>query len=185
LKNWNLRFVWDLVLGIWNLIMNRPIISIIAAVAENRAIGLKNKLLWDIPEDMKHFQVITRGHPVIMGQKTFESIGKPLPNRVNIVLTQEPDLKIVGCITVNSIEQALTEAKKHDQEEIFFVGGGTVYKQALPLADKLYLTVVKGNFEADTYFPDYAQFTKVVSRRESHDDNFHYTFLELVRPDAT
>jgi dihydrofolate reductase len=164
--------------------MPKPIISIIAAVAENRAIGLKNKLLWDIPEDMKHFSSITRGHPVIMGQKTFESIGKPLPNRVNIVLTKEPDLKIEGCIIVNSIEQALAEAKKHDQEEIFFIGGGMVYRQALPLADKLYLTVVKGDFEADTYFPDYSEFTKVVSRRESHDDSFQYTFMELVRPDV-
>lgn len=161
--------------------MNKPIISIIAAVAENRAIGLKNKLLWDIPEDMKHFSGITRGHPVIMGQKTFESIGKPLPKRVNIVLTQNRDLKIEGCMVVFSIEEAIAEAKKHDQEEIFFIGGGMVYKQALPLAGKLYLTVVKGNFEADTYFPDYSEFSRVVSRRESHDDHFQYTFIELER----
>ena len=164
--------------------MPKPTISIIAAVAENRAIGLKNQLLWDIPEDMQHFRAITRGHPVIMGQKTFESIGQPLPNRVNIVLTQDRNYQPEGCIPVYSIEQAIAEAKKHDDKEIFFIGGGMVYKQALPLADKLYLTVVKGNFEADTYFPDYSEFTKVVSRRESHDHNFHYTFMELVRPDA-
>lgn len=161
--------------------MSKPIISLIAVVAENRAIGLNNKLLWDIPEDMEHFRETTRGHPVIMGQKTFESIGRPLPKRVNIVLTQDKNYQPEGCIPVYSIEQAIEEAKKHDQEEIFFIGGGMVYKQALPLADKLYLTIVKGNFEADTFFPDYAEFKKVVSRRESHDKNYRYTFLELER----
>lgn len=161
--------------------MNRPIVSIIAAVAENRAIGLKNRLLWDIPEDMKHFRAVTKGHPVIMGQKTFESIGKPLPKRINIVLTQDQGFKPAGCVVVYSIDAAVAEAKKHDQQEIFFIGGGMVYKQALPLADRLYLTVVKGNFEADTYFPDYSEFTKVVSRRESRDDIFQYTFVVLER----
>jgi dihydrofolate reductase len=161
--------------------MPRPIISIIVAVAENRAIGLKNKLLWDIPEDMKHFREITKGHPVIMGQKTFESIGKPLPKRVNIIMTQDQGFKADGCVVVYSIDQAIEEAKKQDQEEIFFIGGGMVYKQAIPLANRLYLTVVKGDFEADTYFPDYSEFTKVVSRQASHDDKFQYEFLVLER----
>lgn len=164
--------------------MNKPTISIIAAVAENRAIGLNNKLLWDIPEDMKHFSSITRGHPVIMGQKTFESIGKPLPNRMNIILTQDKDLKIDGCIIVFSIEQAIEQAIKHDGNEIFFIGGGSVYKQALPLADKLYLTVVKGNYEADTFFPDYSEFTRVISKRESQDGKYQFTFVELERPSS-
>lgn len=161
--------------------MKKPIISIIAAVAENRAIGLNNRLLWNIPEDMQHFKKVTEGHPVIMGQNTFESIGKPLPKRLNIVLTQDEKLKASGCTICYSIGEAVQVALRHDQKEVFFIGGGSIYQQALPLADKLYLTVVKGNYEADTYFPDYAEFKHVVSRRESRDDKYEYTFIELTR----
>ncbi len=161
--------------------MNKPIISIIVAVGENRAIGKNNGLLWNIPEDMEHFRSVTRGHAVIMGQKTFESIGRPLPQRTNVVLTQDPDFHPDGCVIAHSVEEALTAAKKAENEEIFFIGGGMVYQQAIPLADRLYVTVVKGNFEADTFFPDYSMFKKVVSRRESRDENYTYTFFVLEK----
>ncbi|MFA6553245.1 MAG: dihydrofolate reductase [Patescibacteria group bacterium] len=161
--------------------MHKPIISIIVAVSENRAIGRNNGLLWDIPEDMENFRSVTRGHAVIMGQKTYESIGRPLPQRTNIVLTQDPNFHPAGCVMARSIDEAIAAAKKHEQEEIFFIGGGMVYKQSLPLADRLYITVVKGDFEADTFFPDYSMFTKVVSQRESHDDKHAYTFFVLEK----
>ncbi|MFA6098257.1 MAG: dihydrofolate reductase [Patescibacteria group bacterium] len=162
--------------------MNKPIISTIVAVAEkNRAIGFKNKLLWHIPEDLQRFKKITRGHPVIMGQTTFESIGKPLPERTNIVMTLDKNFKAAGVTICYSLDEAIAEASKHDQGEIFFCGGATIYRLALPLTDRLYVTVVKGEYEADTFFPDYSEFTKIISRQESRDDKHEYTFFILEK----
>lgn len=159
----------------------KPIISIICAIARDRAIGKNNRLLWNIPEDLQHFRAITAGHPVIMGENTFYSIGRPLPQRVNIVLTKKPDLVLSGCVVCHSIEEAIEEAKKGEQEEIFIIGGGQVYQQAIRFADKLYLTIVEGNYEADTYFPDYSDFKKVISE-EAHDNGkYKFTYLELTR----
>src|SRR3972149_11700623 len=113
-------------------------ISIIVAIGKNRAIGKNNQLLWDIPEDMAHFKKITSGHTVIMGEKTFLSIGHPLPNRKNIVVTLDKNFQAEGCEARFSLEEVLREAKK-SPEEIFIIGGGQIYAQALPHADKLYL----------------------------------------------
>ena len=155
--------------------MNMPttIVSAIAAIGENRELGLNGKIPWHIPEDFKHFKKITTGHPVIMGRKTFESIGKPLPGRTNIIITRNTDFKAAGCIVVDSIKKAIEEAKKYNQEEIFVIGGGEIYKQALPYIDKLYLTVVKGSFEADAYFPDYSNF-KLIEKQEIDAPSGHH-----------
>jgi len=161
--------------------MHKPKIIIIAAIGSNRELGLKNKLLWHIPEDMERFKQITLGHPVIMGRTTYESIGKPLPGRTNIVITRDQSYQVAGCLVCHSLEEAIEKAKELDNREIFLIGGGQIYGQGIKYADKLYLTIVKGNFEADTYFPDYSQFNKIVFQKESSDKNYRYTFFELVR----
>lgn len=161
--------------------MNNPKISIICAIAENRAIGKNNQLLWHIPEDFKHFKEKTLSHVIVMGQKTYESIGKPLPNRTTIVLTNNPDFKVEGVLTAGNLDELFAKAREIEKDEIFICGGGSLYAQTIGMADKLYLTVVEGNMEADTFFPDYSEFKKVVSERKSSDKNFNYTFLELEK----
>ncbi len=153
----------------------------IAAVAENLAIGKDNQLLWHLPEDLKRFKKITLGHPVIMGKNTYESIGKPLSGRTNIIISDVIAYKAPGCIVVNSFEDAIKEGKEHDKNKIFIIGGGMVYKQGIKIADKLYITLVKGNFQADIFFPEYSNFTKVISRKEGKSGKYKYTFLELEK----
>lgn len=161
--------------------MHKPIVSIICAIAQNRAIGKNNQLLWHIPEDFKHFKEKTSGHVIVMGQKTYESIGKPLPNRITIVLTNDPNFKVEGVLTAGSLDELFAKAREIEKEEIFICGGGSVYAQTISMADKLYLTVVEQDMDADTFFPEYGEFKKVVSERRSSDENFKYTFLELMR----
>lgn len=156
-------------------------ISIIAAIGKNRELGKDNKLLWSIPEDMERFKTVTMGHPVIMGRKTFKSIGKPLTGRINIVLTKDPNFKAQGVFVCHTIEEAISLAESRDTHEIFFIGGGEVYAQAIKFADKIYLTIVNGKFEADTYFPEYSEFSKVIYKREGQNKQYRYTFLELSR----
>jgi dihydrofolate reductase len=161
--------------------MNNPKISIICAIAQNRAIGLNNQLLWHIPGDFKHFKEKTSGHVIVMGQKTFESIGKPLPNRTTIVLSNDPACNIEGVIMARTFDEVFQKAREIEKEEVFICGGGSVYAQTIEMVDKLYLTIVKKDFEADTFFPEYDDFKKVISSTESQDENFEYTFLELER----
>lgn len=159
-------------------------IAIICIIAKNRAIGLKNKLLYDIPEDMKHFKKITAGHTVIMGERTFHSMNdRPLPNRVNIVVTLDKNFKADGCLVAYSMEESIELGKAQKGKEIFFIGGGMIYKQALPLADKLYLTVVDDEpKEADTFFPDYSEFKKIISEKSmATASGYKITFTELIR----
>lgn len=160
---------------------NNPKVSIIAAISENRGIGKNNKLLWHIPQDLSRFKKITLGHPVIMGRTTFESLGKPLPERDNIIVTRDLNYQAQGCIICHSIEEALKVAEKKDREEIFVIGGGQIYQQAIKYADKLYLTIVSGNFEADTFFPDYSEFKKETFKEEGTYNQYKYTFIELIR----
>lgn len=162
--------------------MEKPRISIISAIARNdRAIGKDNRLLWNIPEDMRHFRELTTGHTVIMGENTFRSIGRPLPNRTNIVLSIDPHFDQTGCLVARSIEEALDMAKRCETEEIFIIGGASIYKQLIPFADRLYLTLVEGEYEADTFFPEYREFTKVVSE-ESIDNGAHqFSFITLEK----
>lgn len=128
-----------------------PQISIIAAIDKNGLIGKSNHLPWKIKEDLNHFREITMGHPVVMGKKTWLSIGRPLDGRINIILTHDKYFSIPGCIIVNSIEQILTA---YTSQEIFVIGGAEVFKQFLPLTSKIYLTRILHEFEGDTYFPD-------------------------------
>jgi len=161
--------------------MNNPKISLICAIAENRAIGKNNQLLWHIPEDFKYFKEKTIGHVIIMGQKTYESIGKPLPNRTTVVLSNDQNFNEDGVVLARTFEEVFQKARELEKDEVFICGGGSVYAQTIDLADKLYLTVVEGKFEADVFFPEYKEFTKIVSQRKSSDENFKYTFLELEK----
>ena len=131
-------------------------LSLVVAMSENRVIGVDNRLPWSIPEDLKRFKKITSGHPIVMGRKTFESIGRPLPNRTNIVITRNKDFRSDGVATCFSLEEALEwAAKAPGAEEICIIGGGEIFKKALPICDRIYLTEVKWPFEGDAYFPDF------------------------------
>ncbi len=159
--------------------------SIIVAKAENNVIGKNNDLIWHMPNDMKHFRSTTMGHYIIMGRKTFEATKKPLPGRTSIVITRNEDYKAEGCIVVRNIEDAFRLGEENKQEEVFILGGGEIYKQAIELADKIYLTEIHDSFEGDTYFPeiDYSRW-KEIKREELEPDekNPHpYAFVELVR----
>lgn len=158
-------------------------IAIIAIVAKNRAIGFKNDLLYDIPEDMKHFKDITTGHVVIMGENTFHSMkDRPLLNRINIILTLDKNFKADKCLVAHSLEESIKLGETQKKGEIFFIGGGQIYKQALPLADKLYLTVVDDEpAQADIFFPDYSEFKKIISEQALNASGFKITFLELTK----
>lgn len=157
-------------------------ISIIAAIGKNRELGKDNRLLWHIPEDLKRFKELTSGHPIIMGRKTFESIGKVLPNRTNIVITSDKQKAISGAIVVHSLQEAFRQAQtKLGSEEIFIIGGGQIFEQALSIASKLYLTIVDKTFDADTFFPDYSMFTKKTFEQKGESGEYFYTFLDLVK----
>ena len=156
-------------------------ISIIVAVGKNNAIGRNNQLLWNIPEDMAHFKKITTGHTVIMGEKTYQSIGRPLPNRKNIVVTLDKNFQAPGCEVRFDLDEVLREYKNSD-EEVFVIGGGIIYKLSLPMADKLYLTVVDdAPTDADTFFPDYSEFKTVVAEENVDNGEYKFKFLELTR----
>lgn len=126
--------------------------TIVVAMGNKREIGVDNNLLWHLPKDLKHFKDITSGHPIIMGRKTYESIGKPLPNRTNIVVSRKGDWFEEGILIVGSIKEAIKFAKKID-ENIFIIGGGNIYAQTIDLADRLEVTQVDSDFPADTFFP--------------------------------
>ena len=127
-------------------------ITIVVAMGEKNEIGFGNQLLWHLPKDLKHFKDLTSGNPIIMGRNTYESIGKPLPNRTNIVISRKKDWFEEGILIVGSVKEALKFAKKID-ENIFIIGGGTIYEQTIDMADRLEVTQVKANLEADTFFP--------------------------------
>lgn len=145
---------------------NKPRISVIAALARNRVIGFENRLPWRLPEDLAHFKALTLNHPILMGRKTFESLGRPLPGRTNIVITRNPDYRPEGCLVVASIPAAIDLCG--DADEVFFIGGADLYAQAIPLADRLYLTEVDIEAEGDAWFPDYDTRAFREVSRESH-----------------
>lgn len=157
-------------------------ISIISAIAQDRGIGYKNKLLVHLPPDLKHFKKITSGHMVIMGQTTYESMGKALPNRENIVLTLDKDYQLDDAKIMYSIEEAVEYAKNSGEDEVFFIGGASIYKQSLKYADKLYLTLIEKTFPADTFFPEYNEFKNIVSESEIQEyEGLKFRYLELTK----
>ncbi len=158
-------------------------ISAIAAIGENRELGKNNQLLWHIPGELKRFKEITIGHPMIMGRKTYESISRVLPDRTNIIISKNPTIQIDGAIIVDSLEKAIEVAKTKPggKAEIFIIGGAQIFSQSMPFTDRLYLTLVHKAFEADVYFPEYTEFTKIIEREDMQGPEFNYTFLTLEK----
>lgn len=163
----------------------QPTLSAIVAMAENRVIGKNNQLPWHLPADLKHFKAITTGNPILMGRKTYESIGKPLPNRTNIIITRDTNFTAPGCFVVNSIEKAITLASEQGSKEIFIIGGAEVYRQLLPHIERIYLTLVHSNIDGDTYFPELDPNVWHELNRETHAadeaNGYAYSFIELGR----
>ena len=162
---------------------NKPRVSVIAALAKNRVIGIENRLPWRLPEDLAHFKALTLGHPVLMGRKTFESLGRPLPGRTNVVITRNRDYRPAGCLVADSIPAAI--ALCGDADEVFFIGGAELYAQVIPLADRLYLTEVDIDATGDAWFPEYDERAfREVSRvpcTGSRGDALRFDFVVLER----
>ncbi|MFV8441643.1 dihydrofolate reductase [Flavobacterium sp. LB2P44] len=158
-------------------------IIMIAAVAENNALGKDNKLVWHLPNDFKRFKSLTTGHHIVMGRKTFESFPKPLPNRTHIIITRQKDYQAEGCIIVDNIEKAIQTCPK--EEISFIIGGGEIYKLGLPYTDKIEITRVHNNFEADAYFPEIneEEWKMVTSNFNEKDEKhlFDYTYQTFIR----
>ena len=133
------------------------LISIIAAMGRNRAIGYQNTLPWRLPADLQRFKQLTLGHHILMGRKTFESIGRPLPGRTSIIITRQKDFQAEGCLIAHSLGEAIDLAKSHGEQEAFIIGGAEIYAQALSIIDRMYLTLVEAEPEADAFFPEFAQ----------------------------
>lgn len=159
------------------------IISLIVAMDKNNLIGSNNELPWHLPADLAFFKRTTMGKPIVMGRKTFESIGKPLPGRRNIVVTRDPDFSAAGCDVVNSIDAAIALCR--DDEEIMLIGGASLYQQSLELATNMYITRIDHEFEGDTWFPEYQKSEWKVENREDFEadrSNPHaYSLTKFVR----
>ena len=159
------------------------IISLIVSMGRNRVIGRNNKIPWYLPADLKRFKQLTTGKPIIMGRKTFESIGRPLPNRTNIIVTHDANYKAEGCIVVHSVEEALKAAE--GSEEIMVIGGSKIYEQFFPISNKIYLTVIDEDFDGDTLFPEYKKEDwKEVSREDHKEDEqnwYDYVYITLEK----
>ncbi len=153
-------------------------LSIIAAIDDKRGIGKKGILPWHLPEDLKRFKELTKGHSVIMGRNTFESIGKALPDRKNIIVTSDPNFAMYGIEIVNSVDDALDKA---GGGEVFVIGGAQIYNQTIEQVDKLYLTRVEGDFSCDTFFPDYSVFVNEAFIGAGQENGIKYKFLELTK----
>ncbi|OQK16510.1 dihydrofolate reductase [Methyloprofundus sedimenti] len=158
-------------------------LSLIVAMATNYSIGLNNQMPWHLSADLKKFKHITMGHPIIMGRKTFESIGRPLPGRQNIIISRDPDYAQQGCLVFNNLDGALQSCA--DIDEVFVIGGATLYAATLARADRLYITQIQQAFDGDTWFPEIdLQLWQEVARKDIHDDtsvDFNYSFIVYER----
>lgn len=163
---------------------HRPRVILVAACNEDRVIGIENRLPWRLPADLKRFRALTRGQVVIMGRKTYESIGRPLPDRLNLVISRDPQRVYPGVTVVPSLEAALAQCA--DRAEVYVIGGGEIYRQALPLADRLEMTLVESRGSGDATFPDWTNqgFTETARQRvEAGEGNeFAFSFVTLDRP---
>ncbi len=161
--------------------MSKPLISIIVAMAKNRVIGKDNEMPWHLPADLGHFKTITLGKPIIMGRKTYESIGRALPGRINIVMSRDKNYRLEGCETVTSLEEALTLV--NDVQEVMIIGGGFLYEQTISTADRLYLTFIDLDVDGDTLFPEYEQLDLTEVKREKHlkdeKNPYDYEFVDF------
>lgn len=160
-------------------------ISFIVAMDENRVIGKDNQLPWHLPEDLKYFKRVTMGHPIIMGRKTFESIGRPLPGRENIILTGNHEYHHDGCYVMHSLEELLEYCRKDEEKEYFVIGGAEIFRLLFPYADRLYITKIRHQFEGDTFFPLFPMSEwEIVSREKGIKDEknpYDYEFLVFER----
>jgi dihydrofolate reductase len=158
-------------------------ISLVAAAGNNNVIGGNNKLLWKMPSDMKFFMNLTMHHAVIMGRKTYESFGRPLKDRRNIIITRDQNLSIAGCEVVHSLNEALNLVKKDN--EVFIIGGADIYRQSITVANKIYLTRIYGDFEGDSYFPeinhDLWQQTAIAEYPADEKNPYPFAFLEYIK----
>ncbi|MFN7676458.1 dihydrofolate reductase [Flavobacterium sp.] len=158
-------------------------ITIIAAIAENNALGKDNQLLWHLPDDFKRFKNITTGHYIIMGRKTFESFPKPLPNRTHVIISRQKNYSQLNCIVVTSLQKAIEACPKN--EEVFIIGGGEIYNQSIAIADKLDITRVNHSFEADTFFPeiDMSKWKLIFNEFHPKDEKhkFDFSFETFIR----
>ena len=151
-------------------------INIIAAMSKNRVIGDANTLIWHLTEDLKRFRLLTTDNTIVMGRKTYESIGRPLPNRRSIIITRDTDYSVDGCEVVNSLEEALLLSNS----DCFIIGGGEIYRQAIDIADRIYLTLIDKEFEGDTSFPEIKDWVEI-SCEDFATDDFAYSFIEYER----
>lgn len=163
----------------------KPIISAIVAMGENRVIGKDNQLPWRLPADLKHFKQLTIGNAILMGRKTYESIGRPLPNRINLIISRNPHYVAEGCTVVSSFEEALQKATIEKCRELFIIGGSEIYQLLLPYTERLYLTIVHHLFAGDAYFPELNKTEwKEIERADLAADTenaYSYSFLMLAR----
>ncbi len=164
-------------------------IALIAAISQNRVLGKDNELVWHLPKDMRFFKTKTMGYPVVMGRKTFESFGSALPGRTNIIVTRNPGYRAEDAITVTSLEAGLAEAARYHADTIFVAGGAEIYRQALPLADTMYLTHIHAEVEGDAFFPEFSESEWQVVAKESvpadekHAYPFDFVTWKRVKPD--
>ncbi|MEY4987667.1 MAG: Dihydrofolate reductase [Bacteroidota bacterium] len=160
-------------------------LKILVAFDENRVIGKNNTLIWHLPADLKRFKTLTTGHVIIMGRKTFESIGKPLPNRTSIVISRQVDLQIEGAIIAHSVEEAILKAKSITREDIYIVGGAEIYALSLPLADQILVTQLHDIFDGDAYFPEIPTDTFEVTEKErgitDEKNAYQYSYITYTR----
>lgn len=171
--------------------MNKPLISIICALTDDRVIGYQNRIPWHIKDDLIRFKEKTMGRTVIMGRTTFESVaayykksGNPIPDRKHVIISRDPSytVSLNNCYVVSSIDEALEKAKSLEEKEIFISGGASIFEQTIGRVDRLYLTVVHKKFEGDTYFPDYSAFTKIINKDDKvTSKGTPYTFLDLEK----
>lgn len=152
------------------------IVSLIVAMDKRNGIGYQNQLLCHLPADLAYFKKTTTGHPIIMGRKTYESIGRPLPNRTNIVVSREVGLQIEGCTVQSTLEEAIGFAKTIDTDEVFITGGGTIYQQSMHLVTRAYVTRIHHTFEADTFFPELTGWRCIQTEHHEPDEKNKYGY---------
>jgi dihydrofolate reductase len=161
--------------------MKAPRLSLIVAMARNRVIGINNTLPWHLPEDLKHFRNLTMGHHIIMGRKTYDSIGRPLPGRTTVIVTRDPGYAMAGCLVAHSLDEAVKLSEGDD--EAFFVGGTSLYEQALPLAERLYITEIQADYQGDAHFPEFdgAHWRETARQRQVTAAGLAYDFVTYER----